>query len=140
MDASLVLPVVLWDAPPSHVITSMVLTLDKQYLITGSRSGMIGIWAVADKDAPAVRPPLLHYFLLINFHVYLMFQFLQANMMRCHRAVHTGGSTDEAAHDAGWLRRRHYRFGPDLSSAHGRLRQLYVGHMVCSCVTRFSRQ
>jgi hypothetical protein len=59
MDASLVLPVVLWDAPPSHVITSMVLTLDKQYLITGSRSGMIGIWTVADKDAPAVRAPPL---------------------------------------------------------------------------------
>ncbi len=55
MDASLVLPVVLWDSPPSHEITSLVMTLDKRYLITGSRSGMIGIWTVADKDAPAVR-------------------------------------------------------------------------------------
>lgn len=52
MDAGLVLPVVLWDSPPSHVITSLVMTFDKRYLITGSRSGMIGIWTVADKDAP----------------------------------------------------------------------------------------
>lgn len=50
----LVVPLVLWNAPPAHVITALVLTNDGKTLITGSQSGGICLWTVGGHNEAEV--------------------------------------------------------------------------------------
>lgn len=65
----LVLPVALWNGPPLHSITSILL-LQKSTLITGSRSGQLCLWLL---DIDKVWPTALMLLHNHSFQVELTF-------------------------------------------------------------------
>jgi hypothetical protein len=131
MDASLVLPVVLWDAPPAHVITSLLMTGDKRYLITGSRSGMLGVWTIASKDA-APEVWMQNIIIIIFIRILLppstltyaafiwSLSFGGQALLPLMRTV-CAGNTVEASHDARRVRFTRHRPCPHLAAGNRRI-------------------
>jgi WD40 repeat protein len=48
--SNLIVPIFLWNSPPSHEITSALLSTNKTSLFTGSQKGQICIWGLDLKD------------------------------------------------------------------------------------------
>lgn len=53
--SNLIVPIFLWNSPPSHEITSALLSTNKTSLFTGSQKGQICIWGLDLKDRERSR-------------------------------------------------------------------------------------
>lgn len=66
MSTSAVVPLVFWGStPPKHVVTCILVTYDQKTVITGSKSGQLGVWDVRHLEGGKVEvrrlapPPLI---------------------------------------------------------------------------------
>ena len=52
MSTSAVVPLVFWgSSPPKHVVTCILITNDQKTVITGSKTGQIGVWDVRQSES-----------------------------------------------------------------------------------------
>jgi hypothetical protein len=56
--SELILPISLWNGPPPHSVTSILLILERSVLVTGSSSGQLCIWSI-ETEKVLVFPHLL---------------------------------------------------------------------------------
>lgn len=54
--SELILPVALWNGPPPHSVTSILLLLERSVLITGSSSGQLCIWSIETEKVTPFNP------------------------------------------------------------------------------------
>ncbi|KAL6041424.1 hypothetical protein QOT17_024947 [Balamuthia mandrillaris] len=59
-------PVAIWDGPPTHRVTCVVVSPDGQHLITGSRSGQLCVWTLSRKKGIKVNERLQPLMMLIG--------------------------------------------------------------------------
>jgi len=64
MASSLVVPLVIWgrDAP-THCISSILITLDHQHIVSGSNDGQLCVWDISNTDNWQVV--IFHLFVMV---------------------------------------------------------------------------
>lgn len=56
MSTSAVVPLVFWGStPPKHVVTCILVTYDQKTVITGSKSGQLGVWDIRQSEGTDVE-------------------------------------------------------------------------------------
>ena len=56
MSTSAVVPLVFWGStPPKHVVTCILVTYDQRTVITGSKTGQLGVWDVRQTEGSGVE-------------------------------------------------------------------------------------
>ena len=56
MSTSAVVPLVFWGStPPKHVVTCILVTYDQKTIITGSKSGQLGVWDIRHLEGGKVE-------------------------------------------------------------------------------------
>ena len=56
MSTSAVVPLVFWGStPPKHAVTCILVTYDQKTVITGSKSGQLGVWDILHLEGGKVE-------------------------------------------------------------------------------------
>jgi hypothetical protein len=70
MSTSAVVPLVFWGStPPKHVVTCILVTYDQKTVITGSKSGQLGVWDIRHLYGGKVEVKKLLTNQLINYEI-----------------------------------------------------------------------
>lgn len=68
----LALPIALWGSPPPHSVTSILITLNRSVLVTGSNSGQICVWSI-ETDKVLYHLNIIHsYFNFNNINIFFL--------------------------------------------------------------------